>query len=258
MYKNYIFDFYGTLVDIHTDEERPALWKQMAELYRVYGADYTPEQLKKAYHYQCEDAEKALHRETGKEYCEIDLAKIFRVLYQKAPARHAVEHQIIDMDEWTFLTANMFRILSRTRLKTYPHTIQVLKKLKQQGCRLFILSNAQKCFTMPEMEQSGVLPYMDDVYISSEFRMKKPEKDFLGYLLEKEKLKKEETLMIGNDCQSDILSALKNDIDSVFLDTACHHREEQEQMVASVRGENLRPQIYVIEKGDIREILKGM
>ena len=25
-FKNYIFDFYGTLVDIETDEESPVLW----------------------------------------------------------------------------------------------------------------------------------------------------------------------------------------------------------------------------------------
>ena len=44
-------------VDIHTDEERPALWKQMSQLYSVYGADYDPEQLKKAFYEQCRDAE---------------------------------------------------------------------------------------------------------------------------------------------------------------------------------------------------------
>ena len=30
MIQNYIFDLYGTLVDIHTDESMPALWKRMA------------------------------------------------------------------------------------------------------------------------------------------------------------------------------------------------------------------------------------
>ena len=30
MYQNYIFDLYGTLVDIHTNEKKAYLWKKMS------------------------------------------------------------------------------------------------------------------------------------------------------------------------------------------------------------------------------------
>lgn len=33
MYKNYLFDLYGTLVDIHTDEENGYLWEKLCTLY---------------------------------------------------------------------------------------------------------------------------------------------------------------------------------------------------------------------------------
>ena len=59
MYKNYIFDLYGTLVDIHTDEESPLLWEKMADFYSVYGADYEPGELRKAYLRMVEEEEKA-------------------------------------------------------------------------------------------------------------------------------------------------------------------------------------------------------
>ena len=48
-YKNYIFDFYGTLVDILTDEEDLAIWQQLTSLYAAYGADYTPYGLRQKY-----------------------------------------------------------------------------------------------------------------------------------------------------------------------------------------------------------------
>ena len=32
-YRNLIFDLYGTLVDIHTDEDAPLVWQKMALLY---------------------------------------------------------------------------------------------------------------------------------------------------------------------------------------------------------------------------------
>ena len=49
MYQNYIFDFYGTLVDIHTNESKPYLYKKIAGLYASYGAIYTPAEWKKQY-----------------------------------------------------------------------------------------------------------------------------------------------------------------------------------------------------------------
>ena len=49
MYKNYIFDFYGTLADIRTDEEDPCLWGKMSEIYSALGAAYSPGELKAAF-----------------------------------------------------------------------------------------------------------------------------------------------------------------------------------------------------------------
>ncbi len=50
MYKNYIFDLYGTLVDIEVDENKDELWEKMALFYSFYGAKYDPEDLKSKYY----------------------------------------------------------------------------------------------------------------------------------------------------------------------------------------------------------------
>lgn len=47
--KNYIFDLYGTLIDIHTNESKPSLWRNMASLLSLMGASYNPGTLKKRY-----------------------------------------------------------------------------------------------------------------------------------------------------------------------------------------------------------------
>ena len=44
-YDTYIFDLYGTLVDIHTDEHSMSLWGKVALVYAYYGATYGPEEL---------------------------------------------------------------------------------------------------------------------------------------------------------------------------------------------------------------------
>ena len=39
-YDNYIFDLYGTLADIHTEENDPLVWKKLALFYGYYDADF--------------------------------------------------------------------------------------------------------------------------------------------------------------------------------------------------------------------------
>ena len=48
MYKDLIFDLYGTLVDIHTEED-DLVWEKTALYFGYYGAHYTPEELKAAF-----------------------------------------------------------------------------------------------------------------------------------------------------------------------------------------------------------------
>ena len=75
VYKNYIFDFYGTLVDILTDEKDPAL----IEL-------------------------------KGVAYPEVDLAHIFNQLYVDGRPQSSCLHQL---EDWGQLIAIVFRVLSR-------------------------------------------------------------------------------------------------------------------------------------------------
>ena len=41
-YKNYLFDLYGTLADIHTNEDSPAFWRNVSRLLGMQGVDWAP------------------------------------------------------------------------------------------------------------------------------------------------------------------------------------------------------------------------
>ena len=45
MFKNYIFDLYGTLIDIRTDESGDEFWDKVADIYKSYGATYTAKEM---------------------------------------------------------------------------------------------------------------------------------------------------------------------------------------------------------------------
>ena len=63
-FDNYIFDLYGTLIDIHTDEEPARLWNTMAAyLKEHFDSTYTGKALRKRYIEICAEEETKLAAE---------------------------------------------------------------------------------------------------------------------------------------------------------------------------------------------------
>ncbi|MBR0062545.1 MAG: HAD family hydrolase [Oscillospiraceae bacterium] len=215
--KAYIFDLYGTLADIWTDETKPELWSAMAELYGVYGADYTPDELRSEYLRLCAESERRL----GGQYPEIELSTVFASLLRRdravaTPADECFIH----------MAANVFRILSRNRLREMPGAHEVLRELKHRGKRLLLLSNAQAVFTVPELEKLGLYEYFDRIFISSDHGVRKPDPRFMTNLLDVEALRAEDCVMIGNDFASDMRVAASCGVEGIFLNSDGYSEEE--------------------------------
>ncbi len=207
MYENYIFDLYGTLVDIRTNESKAYLWQKMSEIYTALGAAYSAAELKNTFRV-LEKKENALLFEYG----EIDLRKVFAALFAQKG---------IAADEQTVRAAAVtFRALSRKMLCLYDGVLETLQELRNRGRGVYLLSNAQSDFTRPELEMLGLTPYFDGILISSEEGVKKPAKQFFDCLFERFQLEPSGCLMVGNDEYSDIAGAISAGIDSLYIHTA--------------------------------------
>ena len=101
MYHNFIFDLYGTLVDIHTNENKTSLWKRLALFYSFQGASYTGRELRNRYRQLETAARKVPSSYTCPEICAAD---IFRTLY--------VEKGIQPTEALLTATGQFFRIES--------------------------------------------------------------------------------------------------------------------------------------------------
>ena len=247
-----IFDLYGTLIDIRTDEYDPALWQDMAALYAAFGADYASDEMKNRFFALVCEEEAALSAETGYSYPEIDLRTVFQRLYFEAPKTHRHEYPIKDEDAFFVFLANAFRVRSRRRFALYPDTVETLRYLKDHGFRLYLLSNAQKVFTLPEIEVLGLAPFFDTMYFSSEFRVRKPQREFMAILLEKEGLAPDDCVMIGNDFSSDMKIAAEFAMQGVFLNTDGWCEETLLQNVQALYPARVK----LIESGKIAELPK--
>ncbi|MCR4633157.1 MAG: HAD family hydrolase [Erysipelotrichaceae bacterium] len=214
-YENYIFDLYGTLVDIHTDETKLLFWKKISDVFRRYGADYAPRELRDLYFGEV-DALSEKKKNEGR-FIEIDLYDVFLKLY---------ERKGIDADEKTIReTAALFRTCSTSHLRLYAGAKELLKMLKEKGKRVYLLSNAQELFTMKELEELGILADFDDIFISSAYGYRKPDPGFFEALIEKHGLNVNKSLMIGNDPDSDIKGADSVSMDSYYIRSALSPKE---------------------------------
>lgn len=238
MYRNYIFDLYGTLVDIHTNEEKAYLWDKMAEFYGFQGAIYTRKELRLTYQEFCDQEEKALRERNTAAYPEVQLEKVFRRLY--------VHKGVSPSPELLTCTAQMFRIISTQYLRLYDGVKEMLQTLKENGKRVYLLSNAQYEFTMYEMNYLGLTSYFDGIVISSCEECKKPDRAFYEVVLSRYGLEKKESIMIGNDKTTDIRGAQEAGLDSLYISSNLSPEEDSE--LPSLAK-------YEIADGDVRKIL---
>lgn len=206
MYKNYIFDLYGTLIDINTDEDNNLLWKKLSLFLSFKGAIYSPNELKISYNNL---VNYHLERVTNTDYPEINLEKIFSLLYKNK--------NIIPSLELITDTAQFFRILSIKYIKLYDGVIDLLNTLKASNKNIYLLSNAQRVFTLYEMKLLNIDQYFDDILFSSDYDFCKPDKNFFNALLKKHNLDPSECIMIGNDPICDIQGAFNAGIDTLYL-----------------------------------------
>ncbi len=226
-YQNYIFDLYGTLVDIQTDEKSIALWRNMQKIYRRYGVAFdSPQQLRQYYRTACQTGFQKACETYGTKHGEMDLVTVFEEPLRKVGNEQA--HAI------AITIANVFRALSTKLLERYSDTLMTLQKLQEEGCGVYLLSNAQSVFTRPELEEMELLPYLDAVYISSERGIKKPEVRFLRDLLQEQHLDPKTCVMVGNDFRSDIQIAQEAGIDSIFVNSDHYTGKQIKEMVAQM------------------------
>ena len=209
-YTDLIFDLYGTLVDIHT-EENDLVWEKTALYFGFYGAHYTTEELRSAFHAEL----RAREAKAGQSYeCfpDIPFEQILATLFRAK----GIEERA---DELGINAAQLFRICSIEYVNLYPGALDALADLRKKGYRLWLLSNAQRIFTEYELRHLGLGEQLDGIYISSDYRCRKPDTRFYQALIDEQGLKIENCLMIGNDRFTDIAGAKTLGMATLYMHT---------------------------------------
>lgn len=207
---NFIFDLYGTLIDIWTDEEREELWEGVSLLLGDGEENFA--RVREEYLTLCRESYK------GEGY-EIDLLSVFETMLESRGVDTSVAPSL----------AQEFRRLSMVRLKCFHGVKAMLRELKKQG-RVYLVSNAQSCFTIDELKTTGLYPLFDGILISSDVGVKKPFPDIFRIAFEKFGITPENSIYVGNDMRDDILGATGVGMRTLYIKTAQSGNYDEEAM----------------------------
>lgn len=251
MYHDFIFDLYGTLVDILTNEDKPILWETLVREYDLPGIgktavdkmelytedrlgnteENTPgsiplpetraECLRRIYNILVSRETERMRKMVGGNPVydpEISLEKVFALLLDMDLEKEGAKELIQKF-------GHRFRELSMEYISLYPGAITFLQKLREAGGSVWLLSNAQRVFTEYELDRLGLMPYFDGIYLSSDYGCKKPDPAFFNTLLRERAIDPQTAVMIGNDSLCDIGGAKHVGLGTVYFHTATSPKE---------------------------------
>lgn len=212
-FDNYIFDLYGTLIDIHTDWYCDETWEKFCfALGRLGLKTIAPDKMNKEF-YRRENLKKEAAQTTwGFKYPEIDVTKVYKdMLIEFGNPKELFTKQFLDEIGYSF------RVASREYIRLFPGVTEYLAKLREAGKHPFVLSNAQSSWTRPEIKLMGLDTMVEDILISSEERCRKPDVRFYNLMLDKHHMDKSKTVMTGDHYECDCQGAMDAGISAVWL-----------------------------------------
>jgi putative hydrolase of the HAD superfamily len=202
-----IFDLYGTLIDIETDESMEEIYRAIAHFLTYKGIYIHRGEVRDLY-YELLKQEKEKRRE---EYPEIRVQAIWEAFL----ARHGLEAGSVSY-ELAVTLACLYRGVSRKRLRLYPSVKRVLDELRPRY-RMGIVSDSQPCWALPEMRALGLGTYFDPVIMSADYGFRKPDARLIKKALDLMGVTSSEVLFVGNDMYRDIHGAGQLNIKTIFL-----------------------------------------
>jgi putative hydrolase of the HAD superfamily len=200
--KAVLFDLYGTLIDITIDENRMPLWDALSEYLYLKGISKSSDALRMVY-FETLDKYK-------KNHCEGFIIDHVVRDFLNSVKGNSSYGSIKDF-------AEKFRELSIVKLTTFPYTYPLLKTLKDMKIKLGIISNTEALFTWYDIKYLNLDKYFDEIILSSEEDIKKPDPRIFYTALSRLNLSSDEAIFIGNDYHDDIIGSKNAGIKVIYL-----------------------------------------
>jgi putative hydrolase of the HAD superfamily len=208
--KGVLFDLYGTLIDIETDESLEEIYRSIAHYLTYHGVKNLHRGNVQQSYYKIMKQQKEV---SGEKYPEIDVEAIWNAFLEQEGIGSADKRE-----QLSTVLAQLYRGISRKRLQLYPGVKTVLDELRS-SYHLALISDAQPCFALPEIQAVGLDGYFDPIIISAHYGFRKPDRRLIEKALDILQLTRAEVLYVGNDMFRDIYGASLLGIKTIFVDS---------------------------------------
>jgi putative hydrolase of the HAD superfamily len=189
-----LFDVYGTLVDIHTNEHRDDVFDSLSR-FLEYRRVFIPGKELKELYFDHINQQIARSRER---HAEVDVTRAFG---------HVLRERGRTTDRYlTMITAQLYRSLCRERFRLYDDTFWTLNDFRKRY-RLGIVSDAQRVFCKPELQTLRLENFFDAIVISSDYGFRKPDPRLFHIALAALDVPASEAAYIGNKYETDLVGA---------------------------------------------------
>lgn len=204
-----LFDLYGTLVDIETDESQDSAWTSLRWALYKAGAEYlNNDRLRDAFERSVVLANASREQES---FFEPDFLPAYRELFEDCWIRAD--------DDMAKTIAWKFRRACTKHIRLFDGAVETLRYLRAQGRRVILVSNAQAVYTRPELQLLHLTEEFDDIVLSSDEGLAKPSPELFRRVIRRANVSPERVLMVGNNERCDVFGSAMYDIDSVYFNT---------------------------------------
>jgi putative hydrolase of the HAD superfamily len=206
-----IFDVNGTLIDILTDEGDERIYRAIGHFLSYQGIYLHRGDVRDLYE-QILDKQR---RASPEVHYEFDAVQAWREFLDQSPGATAALPPD-KLAQMPLFLAEMYRGISRRRLRLYPEVRDVLDEMHSRF-KLAVLSDAQSAWARPELRAVGIDSYFDPIVISGDYGFRKPDRRLFEITLAGMRLAAEEVVFVGDDMYRDIFGAGQVGMKTVFF-----------------------------------------
>lgn len=99
----------------------------------------------------------------------------------------------------------------------FPGTLETLQYLKEKGYKMHIITNGFKEVQYSKIQNTGLSPFIDKVFVSEEIQTNKPHREIFEHALKSTNALKKKSIMIGDSWEIDIEGARNFGMDQIMV-----------------------------------------
>ena len=208
------FDVNGTLVRILTDDGMEQIFRSIGHFLTYQGIDLHRHQVRDLYFEHMKEQRQA----SPEEHPEFDAVGIWRSILQAHLTEFTRALPAEKLEQLPLFLAEMYRGISRCRLRLHPHVREVLDVLRERY-PLAVVTDAQSAYARAELHKVGLLDYFDPIVVSGDHGYRKPDRRLFQFALDGMGVAAEHALYVGNDMHRDIFGAQEAGMTTVMVES---------------------------------------